>query len=172
MKHVSVVLLALALVSCAAYSGSSLKPGEARLEDVVRVMGAPAMRWQEADGTQQLAYPRGPEGVHTYMVRIGADGKMQRIENVLEEKVFAGVRSGMKKGQVLKILGPSEPAWTAYYKARDELVWEWRYCDGWNELARFDVLFDATREVVRSTMSQTEAQMGLCGFADSCICSH
>ncbi len=171
MKRFPVMLSALLLVSCAGYSGSNLKPGEARLEDVVRVMGAPAMRWQEADGTQQLAYPRGPEGVHTYMVRIGADGRLQQITNVLEEETFARVRSGMNKSQVLKILGPSQPAWTSYYKARDELVWEWRYCDQWNELARFDVLFDATREVVRSTMNQTEVQRGLCGNADSCVCS-
>ncbi|HET7831951.1 MAG TPA: hypothetical protein VFK88_03200 [Gallionella sp.] len=171
MRHVSAVLTALILTSCASYSGSNLKPGEARLEDVVRVMGAPAMRWQEPDGTQQLAYPRGPEGVHTYMVRIGADGRLQQITNVLEEETFARVRSGMNKSQVLKILGPSQPAWTAYYRARDELVWEWRYCDQWNELARFDVLFDGTREVVRSTMNQTEVQMGLCGNGDSCVCS-
>lgn len=57
------------------------------------------------------------------------------------------------------------PAWTVYFKARDELVWEWRYCDAWNRLARFDVLFDATKEVVRSTLSIREE----CG-RDSCWC--
>ena len=31
-------------------------------------MGAPAMRWREADGGERLAYPRGPAGFHTYMV--------------------------------------------------------------------------------------------------------
>jgi len=171
MKYLLSILSAFLIVSCASYSGSGLKPGEARLEDVLRVMGQPSMRWQDSDGTQQLAYPRGPEGVHTYMVRIGSDGRMQSIENVMDTKTFARIRSGMSKSQVLKALGPSEPSWAVYFKARDELVWVWRYCDEWNELARFNVLFDADKEVVRSTMSQTESQMGLCGGAGSCLCS-
>jgi hypothetical protein len=105
------------------------------------------------------------------MVRIGADGRMQSIENAMDTKTFARIRSGMTKSQVLKILGPSEPSWNAYFKVRDELVWVWRYCDEWNELARFNVLFDAGKEEVRSTMSQTESQLGLCGEAASCWCS-
>jgi hypothetical protein len=171
MRHYLSILSAFLLASCATYSGSGLKPGEARLDDVLRVMGPPAMRWQDSDGAQQLAYPRGPEGVHTYMVRIRPDGRMQSIENVMETKTFARIRPGMDKSRVLKILGPSEPSWTGYFKARDELVWVWRYCDEWNELARFNVLFDAGKEEVRTTMSQTEAQMGLCDGADSCLCS-
>jgi hypothetical protein len=133
------------------------------------IMGDPAMRWQEPDGTQQLAYPR---GIHTFMVQISADGKMQRIENVMSMKTFARIRPGMPKNQVLRILGPSLPSGTAYFKARDELVWEWRYCDAWNEPARFGVLFDGSEEVVRSTLSLTESQMGLCGDDGRCICAH
>ena len=37
------ILAALLLAGCAAYSGGGLKPGEARLEDVLRVLGA--KRW-------------------------------------------------------------------------------------------------------------------------------
>jgi hypothetical protein len=96
---------------------------------------------------------------------------MRSIDNVMETKYFVRIQPGMSKSEVLKILGPSEAAWTAYFKARDELVWEWRYCNEWNELARFEVLFDASKEVVRSTMSQTEAQMELCGEFESCLCS-
>ena len=129
------------------------------------------MRWQNADGAAQLAYPRGPMGYRTYMVQIGADGRLRQINNVLDEKNFARVQAGMTKEQVLYILGPSFPGWTEYFKARDELVWEWRYCDLWNESARFDVLFDNSKGTVRSTMSLTEAQKGLCGEG-SCLCSN
>jgi hypothetical protein len=169
MKLFISVLTAFLLVSCAAYDGRGLKPDESRLEDVLRIMGNPAMQWQDPDGSRQLAYPR---GIHTFMVQIGADGKMQRIENVMHMKTFARIRPGMAKSQVLRILGPSEPSGTAYFKARDELVWEWRYCDEWNEPARFDVLFDGNKEVVRSTMSLTESQMGLCGWEGRCVCAH
>lgn len=76
----------------------------------------------------------------------------------------------MTQEQVLRILGPAEPSWTVYFKARDELVWEWRYCDEWNELARFNVLFDGTKGTVRSTMSLTESQRDLCGQDRPCWC--
>ena len=169
MRLFIIVLSALLLAACASYSGSGLKPGEAQVEDVLNVMGQPAMRWQDSDGSRQLAYPR---GIHTFMARIGKDGKLQRIENVMNMKTFAQIRPGMTKSQVLRILGPSFSPGTAYYKARDELVWEWRYCDEWNERARFDVLFDGSKEMVRSTLSQTESQMGLCGPDGICICAH
>ena len=132
-------------------------------------MGNPAMRWQDSDGSQQLAYPR---GIHTFMVHIGSDGKMHGIENVMNMKTFTRIHPDMSKSQVLHILGPSEPSGSAYFKARNELVWEWRYCDEWNEPARFDVLFDGSKETVRSTLSQTESQMGLCGLEGHCICAH
>ncbi|MHB1290676.1 MAG: hypothetical protein ACYCY5_00605 [Sulfuricella sp.] len=165
------IFLATALLAaCASYSGGGLKPGEAGLEDVLRVMKRPAMRWQNSDGSQQLAYPRGPMGFHTYMALIGPDGKLQSIDNVMDPKAFARIQPGMEKDRVLRILGPSETSWTVYFKTRDELVWEWRYCDEWNEAARFNVLFDGSKGTVRSSMSQTEAQMGLCGKG-ACLCS-
>src|ERR1700693_1329977 len=101
MRLFITILSAFLLVACASYSGTGLKPGEARLEDVLRVMGNPAMRWQDSDGSQQLAYPR---GIHTFMVQIGSDGKMQRIENVMDMKTFARIRPDMTKSQVLRML--------------------------------------------------------------------
>lgn len=171
MKILLAFLMVLLLGSCATYGGSGLRPGEARLDDVLRTMGQPAMRWQDPDGSLQLAYPRGPMGMHTYMAYLGPDGKLQRIENVMDPKAFARIRAGMTQEQVLRILGPSEPSWTTYFKARDELVWEWRYCDEWNATARFDVLFDGSKGIVRSTLSQTEDQMGLCAPWWPCWCS-
>jgi hypothetical protein len=169
MKRWITIFTTLLLVACASYSGRGLKPGADRLENVSQVMGQPAMRWQNADGSLQLAYPRGPMGLHTYMVTIAADGKLLQIENVLNEKSFARIQSGMTKDEVLHILGPSYPYWTAYFERRDELVLEWRYCDAWSEPARFDVLFDNSKGTVRSTMSMTESQKGLCGNG-RCAC--
>ena len=170
MKRWAIIASTLLLGACAAYNGSGLKPGEDRLENVLQVMGQPAMRWQNPDGSAQLAYPHGPMGYSTYMVHIEPDGKLLQINNVLDQKSFARIQTGMTGAEVLRILGPSLQEGTAYYPARDELVWEWRYCDLWNEAARFNVLFDHSKETVRSTMSITEAQKGLCG-EDSCLCS-
>lgn len=163
MKPWITIFSALLLAACASYSGRGLKPGVDGLENVLQLMGQPAMRWQNADGTVQLAYPHGPAGHHTYMVTIAADGRLRQIENVLDERYFARIQPGMSKNEVLHILGPSFPGWTAYFERRDELVWEWRYCDAWNRSARFDVLFDNTKGTVRSTMSLPESQKSLCG---------
>lgn len=159
-----VVLAALLCAACA--GGDHLRPGVSSIEDLHLAMGEPALRWQDADGSLRYAYPRGPAGFTTIMVKIDAGGTVRAVENVLDEAHFAAIAPGMEKEQVLRLLGPPQPHWTVYFAARDELAWEWRYCDAWNAAARFAVLFDATRGTVRSTISVREN----CMFGD-CPCS-
>ncbi|MFZ4537432.1 hypothetical protein [Propionivibrio sp.] len=157
LARTALVGIAVLLAACAGYSGSNLKAGVATLPEVIASMGEPAMRWKDADGREQLAYPRGPAGTQTFMAFIGADGRLERIEGVLDMDHFARIVAGKSdKEAVLRLLGPSQPQWTAYFKARDELVWEWRFCDTWNRLARFDVLFDATTGIVRTTYQRPD----------------
>ncbi|MCX7147112.1 MAG: hypothetical protein NT042_13155 [Sulfuritalea sp.] len=157
-----VLLLSASLIvaACASYSGSGLKPGEARLEDVQATIGQPSMQWQNPDGSRQLAYPRGPAGLDTFMVRLDANGKLQAIESVLDDRHLATIRPGMSKDEVLRILGPSDANATAYFEARDELVWDWRYRGMSNEPWRMMVLFDAASGKVRSTMVRPEQYLG------------
>ena len=152
----------LVVAACASYGGSGLKAGEAGLEDVYLTMGQPAMRWQDPDGSLQLAYPRGPAGFDTFMVGLGSNGKLRYIENVLDVQHLANIRAGMSKEEVLRILGPSDANCTVYFKARDELVWDWRYRSISGEPTRMMVLFDNTSGRVRSTMIQPEPK-GLLG---------
>jgi len=159
-RHRTLALATLLLSACASYDGRGLKPGEARLADVEAVMGVPALRWQAADGSLRLAYPRGPQGMATYMVDIDADGRLKSIDNVLDTAGLASIHKDMSKDDVPRQLGPSDPAGTAYFAARDELVWDYRYCNDWNEPTRFYVLFDGTSGRVRSTMSMTESMRG------------
>jgi len=173
-KHLDLLLRALllgsaALISaCAGYSGSNLKPGVATLPEVMAVMGEPAMRWKDADGREQLAYPRGPAGTQTFMAFIDAAGRLERVEPVLDMAHFARIEPGKSdKAAVLRVLGPSQPHWTVYFKARDELVWEWRFCDDWDQQAFFDVLFDGTSSVVRTTYQRPDA-MGSESGAPGC----
>lgn len=153
---VLIVSATLLLSACASYDGWGLAPGVATLPEVLQTMGEPAMRWDDPDGSSQLAYPRGPLGTATFMVHIDPQGKLQKIENVLDMRGFSRVQAGMDKAQVLRALGPAIPEKTVYFEARDELVWEWRYCNDWNRYARFYVLFDGKRERVRSTQMQEE----------------
>lgn len=158
------LLLAGALGGCA--GPGQLAPGRSSLADVEREMGPPAVSWRVADGSMRLAYPRGPAGFQTWMVLVDPAGNFVRADNVLDENHFAGIRPGMTQDQVIQVLGPPQPAWTAYFAARDELAWEWRYCDLWNAAARFDVLFDGTSKTVRSTLSIRE----VC-FDSNCFCT-
>jgi len=156
-QRILALVASLVVAACASYGGGSLKPGEARLEDVYLAMGQPALQWQDPDGSRQLAYPRGPMGYDTFMVRLGPDGRLLSIENVLNEKHLATVRAGMSKEQVLRVLGPPDASATTYFKARDELVWDWRYLSAdFNEPMRMMVLFDAASGTVRSTMVKVE----------------
>jgi hypothetical protein len=158
MKTIIALILGLLLAGCASFDGYTLKPGTSTVDETMQLMGEPAMRWQETDGTGFLVYPRGPAGVTTYMFRFDARGILASRENVLDMKHFALIRSGMGKEDVLRIIGPPFPGWTQYFAARDELVWEWRWCDDYSEPARFDVLFDGTSGLVRSTQSMAERQ--------------
>ena len=168
MKRLFVLVATLLLSACAAYSGSGLKPGVATLSDVLATMGEPAMRWDDPDGRIQLAYPRGPMATQTFMAYIAPDGRLERIKKALLPENFARIIHGKSnQADVLRLLGPSYPGWTAYFKARDELVWEWRICDGIGQQAKFDVLFDATTGIVRSSYQRPDL-VGRDGIAPSC----
>ena len=91
------------------------------------------------------------------MVLLGPNGRLQSIANVLEEESFARIRAGMTKEQVLRVLGPPDDSLSVYFKARDELVWDWRYCQVFGRPAHFLVLFDGTSGAVRSTMALAES---------------
>jgi hypothetical protein len=156
-----------ALCGCAGYDGRSLQPGVSTLRDVVATMGKPAAQWNNPDHSMQLSYPRGPAGYHSYMVYLDPAGRVDSVRDVMTDDSFKRIARGMTEEDVLRAIGPPVPAWTKYFAARRERVWEWRYCNGYGELARFDVLFDGDRHDVRSTLSQPED----CG-PDSCHCGH
>lgn len=162
--------LALLLAGCAGYGGPPLTVGVAGEVEVVAALGQPALRWRDADGSQQLAFPRGPQGTHTYMAFLGPDGRLQRLENVLDSAHFARLQAGSDDvNSVLRLLGPPNPEWTVTFPARDELAWQWLICDDWNMLSRFTALFDASSGRLRSTMQLPELR-GRDGVAP--ICSH
>ena len=53
------------------------------------------------------------------------------IENVLTEGRFARISKGMTEAGS-SVHRPPQPQWSAFFEARNERVWEWRYCDGGN----------------------------------------
>ena len=59
---------------------------------------------------------------------------------------------GLTKDEVLRLIGPPDHSRSVYFKARDELAWEWRFREIYGNPARFVVLFDASAGRVRGTM--------------------
>ena len=147
----SPLLLATALVAaCASYDGSSLRPG-ASGDEVKQLMGAPAAIYPSAQsglGGQRWAYPRGPAGLHTYMARIDASGRLSGIDQVLDQAFFAQLRIGQdRQSEVQALLGPH---WiSAYFERRKELVWTWRFRNAWGNAAQLHVTFDEAGLVKR-----------------------
>jgi hypothetical protein len=154
------------LCACTSYDGGSLKPGQSTLQDVRATMGEPALQWVDPDHSMQLSYPRGPAGFHSFMVYLDPDGRLRRIQNVMDQPSFYRIEPGMSEQDVLRILGPPVPAWTNYFAARRELVWEWRYCNEFSQSSRFDVLFDGDLHTVRTSFGLPE----LCNHLDPCFC--
>lgn len=150
-------VLALALAGCVALGGPPLQAGVDGVEQVQARLGDPYLRWRDDDGGEQWAYPRGPMGTQTWMVFLAADGRLQRIEQVLTSRHFARIRPGVDDVQsILRLIGPPNPGGTVEFAARNELAWEWLICDDWSQLARFGVLFDARSGIVRSSYQLPE----------------
>jgi len=160
--------ISAAVAGCTSYGNEGLVPGQSTLADVHAAMGKPAMQWVNPDQSMQLSYPRGPAGFHSYMVYLDPSGRVVRVQNVMDSSSFYRIEPGMSEQDVLRILGPSVPHWTAVFLARRELVWEWRYCDEFAQAARFDVLFDADSHKVRTSYGHPEMFDQL----DPRICAH
>lgn len=159
---------ALLAAGCAGFNPSSLQPGVSTLAQIEAALGAPAMVWKNPDGSAQLAYPFGPSGTQTVMVFVGADGKLQRITGVLNESQFRLVQPGMTKEQVVRILGPSGAPWTQSFPRTNTVAWTWLYCAPGNFQNYFNVFFDVTTGLVRST-GQSPVMVGREGLTPSCM---
>jgi hypothetical protein len=119
------VAAALAAAGCAGYySGSTLKPGVSTAADVEATMGHPAERIALRSGDSLWEYPRGPEGRQTYSVRVGRDGVVRRVSQVLTIENLAKLRVGQSTpASVERILGP--PVQVSENHREQRAVWEY-----------------------------------------------
>jgi hypothetical protein len=149
--------LLVLLAGCASYSGRGLKPDIATETEVRAEMGAPATTW-ETPGGSVWAYPRGPLGVETFLVRFDKSGKLVLIEQVLNDDRFAQIIPGMTQDDVLHLIGPSVQIKVTYLLS-DDTSWDYRYRDDWKQSALFSVIFDQAG-LVKGTFKQREVGNG------------
>ena len=133
-----------------------LTEGESTEEDVRQLFGVPAATRTGAVG-KGLVYPLGPEGPHTLLLKIDANGKYQGRENLLTRDNFNRVAAGQNGSDVRALLGP--PGRTEKYALKQQTAWEWRFLDG-NNTRIFVVMFDAAGAVVSSAIEEDPRQSG------------
>ena len=105
-----------------------LTPGVSTLDQVREQMGKPETERVFDDGSRRLEYPRGPQGLKTWMVDIGPNGRLVAITQVLTAENFAKIRIGMSEDEVRRLLG--KPGQVAGYRLKKETVWSWKWLEG------------------------------------------
>jgi len=134
-----------------------LTPGVSTLDQVRRQMGKPETERVFDDGSRRLEYPRGPEGLKTWMIDIGPNGRLVAITQALTAENFAKVRVGMSEDDVRRLLG--KPGQVAAYRLKQETVWSWKWQEGGvTPDAYFNVHFGPDGRV--STTSRSDVMRG------------
>jgi hypothetical protein len=126
-------LLALVLLGgCAALRQA---PDIGDPEDLVRKkMGTPTSIYG-AGNDRIFEYATGPMGQHTWMARIGADGRLASYGQVLTGEKFASIPvDRATKEDVLRTIG--RPAERSFVALKDYEVWSYRYKEAgvWNSM--------------------------------------
>ena len=118
------LLLTLFLAACIS-DGRSLRPGADA--DAVRAdMGTPALVVPLADGGQAWFYPRGRVGRQTFRAELGPDGRLRKVEQVLDEAHFDQVIAHKTtREELLAMLGP--PVYELHGSLSKTTDWEYTY---------------------------------------------
>lgn len=129
-----------------------MTPGVTTEAQIREQMGKPETERTFTDGSKRFEYPRGPQGMNTYMVDVDRDGKLQSITQVLTAANFGKIRIGMSEDEVRRLLG--KPGQVAVFPLKPETVWSWKWREGGvTEEGIFNVHFDQNHTVYTTSRS-------------------
>lgn len=114
-------LAAFWLFGCA--SPATLVPQQSTVNDVHDRVGPPTDVRVDANGDELWEYAKGPAGYETWLVRIGKDGKVKSVTQLLTQERFDRIVVGKTtKAELRELFGrPSD-----VMRYGNGLVWEWR----------------------------------------------
>jgi hypothetical protein len=135
----TVILLIIAALLGSCSGARSLVPGQSTEADVRAAMGAPKDTRKDANGDLIWEYPTGPEGFTNYAVRMGTDGRVKEVTQlVTEEQLDKIVVGKSNQAEVRRLLGrPAKEE--VYYIGR---TWYWRHLKGGTQPGYLVVTFD------------------------------
>ncbi len=135
-----------ALTACT--TPQSLTPGTT-LDQARGRLGNPTGSYTLTDGGTRLQYSNQPFDQAVWNADFDAQGRLQRVEQVMSDAAFARVQSGKDtRNEVLRDFG--RPADTFFYKLRDESAWMYRYYTQGNFKAAMFIYFDPSGVVKRT----------------------
>lgn len=144
---------AVLLAGCDAQRMAELQPGVSTEADVRSRMGEPNRVWDDGNGARSFEYPRQPAGQVNYMARIGADGKLIAIDQVLHPAQFAKVVPGMPFDAVERLLGT--PASRQVYARQPQHVQvTWRYLQPPSQAMAFTAVFGTDGRVLSTATGE------------------
>lgn len=151
----AILLATLALAGCD--RASQLEEGVSTEVQVRKEFGDPVTVTVETDGSRTFDYPRQPEGWTNYVIKIGADGKVSSIRQLLTPDNFARVAPGLSQLEVRNILG--RPAQMKKYDLKNEEIWDWRFKQDGQLSKFFSVTFDAGGRVLGTGVGDDPREM-------------
>jgi len=145
------------LPACDIVNLPRIKPGITTAAEVRARLGNPGFEFSNADGSITWEYTRQPNGTTCYMITIGPDQLVEKMEQVLTEVNFARVRDGMSRDEIRRLLGA--PASRMVFNNFGEDIWEWRV-EGMPPMEEtyFMVHFDLASGGVRKTSKRVAAK--------------
>lgn len=151
------VAAAAALAACDTAALHEIRPGVTTADEVRARMGAPGFEFRNDDGSVTWEYTRQPAGVDCYMITLGPDRIVRRLEQVLNDANYAKAREGMDRDQVRRLFG--KPANVMVFDNLREEVWEWKIQGvPHNELTFFNVYFDTGSGLVKKAGKRVEVR--------------
>ena len=118
-------IAALLLTACASFDGYNLTPGQSNVEEVEKVMGAPADKRAGPGGETWYYYPRQPYGRKTFVARIAPEGRLIALEQRLnDENVAKIIPNTTRAEQVRDLFGP--PYQVQRFERMERDVWSWK----------------------------------------------
>jgi outer membrane protein assembly factor BamE (lipoprotein component of BamABCDE complex) len=156
----AVALSAGLLSACDPQRVAKLEEGVSTEVEVRKQFGDPVTTNTLPDGSKVLDYPRQPEGWTNYVIKIGPDGKMSSLRQLVSDDNFAKITPGMEQQQVRDILG--RPAEQKRFDLKNEEVWSWRYKPV-NESKLLTVTFGPEKKVVSTAKADDPREQAQAG---------